>query len=161
MKETIVVKIGGNALNHLPETFFQQLKTWWLEGKRILIVHGGGPQISAWSKRLKLSVEKIDGIRVTSQETLDVTKAVLIGVVQPKLCQTIADSGLPVIGLNASDDNLLTGEYLNQAKYGQVGKISDINANYLEGLLRDQIGILAPLAQTWKVAKCQCRYGGS
>jgi len=148
MKETIVIKIGGNASNQLPETFFEQIKKWWLQGKRILIIHGGGPQISEWSKKLNLTVQKINGIRVTDAQTLDVTKAVLLGLVQPKLCQAITDAGLPVIGLNAADDHLLQGDYLDQAKYGEVGKITQINKEWLHQQLRDEIGILAPLAQT-------------
>lgn len=148
MKETIVVKIGGNASNHLPQTFFKQLKTWWFEGKRVLIIHGGGPQISEWSEKMQLSVKKIDGIRVTDTETLNVTKAVLLGLVQPKLCQFITNSGLPVIGLNASDNHLLEGKYLNKAEYGEVGQVTDINTAWLQEELQDQIGILAPLAET-------------
>jgi Acetylglutamate kinase len=61
MKETIVVKIGGNASDNLPSTFFEQIKTWWSMGKRVLIIHGGGPQISEWSEKLHLDVEKING----------------------------------------------------------------------------------------------------
>ncbi|GEO79428.1 acetylglutamate kinase [Companilactobacillus mindensis DSM 14500] len=148
MKQTIVIKIGGNASTQLPQTFFAQLEKWWLQGKRILIVHGGGPQISQWSQKLNLNVQKIDGIRVTDPATLDVTKAVLLGLVQPKLCQSIADAGLPVVGLNAADNKLLQGEYLDHDKYGEVGKITQINKEWLHQQLRDEIGILAPLAQT-------------
>jgi len=148
MKETIVVKIGGNASDQLPATFFKQLETWWLEGKQILIIHGGGPQISQWSEKLQLPVKKINGIRVTNDETLNVTKAVLLGLVQPKLCQFIGNAGLPVIGLNASDNHLLEGKYLNQAEYGEVGQVTKINKKWLQEELENQIGILAPLAQT-------------
>jgi acetylglutamate kinase len=148
MKKIIVVKIGGNASNKLPLTFFKQIQTWWHEGKQVLIIHGGGPQISKWSDKLHLDVEKINGVRVTDPATLDVTKAVLLGLVQPKLCQSIADFGLPVIGLNASDNHLLEGKYLNQSEYGEVGKITKINVAWLLQEMQDKIGILAPLAQT-------------
>lgn len=148
MKETIVVKIGGNASDQLPETFFKKLETWWLEGKQILIIHGGGPQISQWSDKLHLPVKKINGIRVTNDETLNVTKAVLLGLVQPKLCQFIGNAGLPVIGLNASDNHLLEGTYLNRAEYGEVGQVTKINKKWLQTELQNEIGILAPLAQT-------------
>ncbi|MFD1471962.1 acetylglutamate kinase [Companilactobacillus mishanensis] len=148
MKETIVVKIGGNASDQLPGTFFQQIKTWWDEGKQVLIIHGGGPQISQWSEKMHLSVKKIDGIRVTDSDTLDVTKAVLLGMVQPKLCQSLSNAGLPVVGMNASDNHLLQGKYLNQEEYGEVGQVTDINKTWLHHELKNQIGILAPLAQT-------------
>lgn len=148
MKETIVIKIGGNASDQLPETFFNQIKDWWKQGKKILIIHGGGPQISQLSEKMHLSVNKIDGIRVTDPDTLNVTKAVLLGLVQPKLCQYINQAGLPVIGMNASDNHLLQGKYLNQDEYGEVGQVTNINKNWLNEQLQDQIGILAPLAQT-------------
>ncbi|MCH4009194.1 acetylglutamate kinase [Companilactobacillus sp.] len=148
MKETIVIKIGGNASDQLPATFFKQIKDWWEQGKKILIIHGGGPQISQWSEKMHLSVKKIDGIRVTNSDTLNVTKAVLLGLVQPKLCQFVANAGLPVIGMNASDNHLLQGNYLNQSEYGEVGKVTKINKRWLDEQLQDQIGILAPLAQT-------------
>jgi len=148
MEGTIVIKIGGNASNQLPDTFFQQIKNWWNAGKHVLIIHGGGPQISKWSEMLNLSVKKIDGIRVTNEATLDVTKAVLLGMVQPKLCQYLSDEGLPVIGMNASDNHLIEGKYLNQDEYGEVGKVTGINKSWLDEVLEDQIGVLAPLAQT-------------
>lgn len=97
---------------------------------------------------MHLSVKKIDGIRVTNSDTLNVTKAVLLGLVQPKLCQFVANAGLPVIGMNASDNHLLQGNYLNQSEYGEVGKVTKINKRWLDEQLKDQIGILAPLAQT-------------
>ncbi|KRK32625.1 acetylglutamate kinase [Loigolactobacillus bifermentans] len=148
MKETIVIKIGGHASDQLPVSFYQQLKKWREAGKQILIVHGGGPQISEWSSALGLSVEKKDGIRVTDEQTLAVTKAVLLGVVQPNICQALAHHGLPVIGLNTSDNDLLTGDYLDETVYGEVGQVQHINQDRLNELLADQIGVLAPLAET-------------
>jgi len=148
MKKTIVIKIGGNASSQLPATFFAQLKKWWLEGERILIIHGGGPQISELSSKMNLSVKKINGIRGTDTQTLDITKAVLLGNVQPKICQEITDSGLPVVGLNSAENHLLQGEYLDQEVYGEVGQITNINKEWLHQELRDQIGVLSPLAQT-------------
>ena len=148
MKKTIVIKIGGNASNQLPESFFTQLKKWWLEGERILIIHGGGPQISKLCNEMELPVKKVNGIRVTDPETLNITKSVLLGEVQPKICQAITDVGLPVVGLNAAENNLLQGEYLDKEVYGEVGQITKINQEWLHQELRDQIGILAPLSQT-------------
>lgn len=58
MSQIIVVKIGGNATNNLTEEFFEQLRIWRQMGKQILIVHGGGPQISEWSTQLNLLVKK-------------------------------------------------------------------------------------------------------
>ena len=85
--EKIVIKIGGNATQQLTESFFEQLAVWQQQGKQVIIIHGGGPQISKWSSDLGLTVTKKNGIRVTDEATLKVTQAVLLGVVQPALCQ--------------------------------------------------------------------------
>lgn len=146
MTQTIVIKIGGNATNHLSETFYQQLADWHQAGKQILIVHGGGPQISEWSTKLHLPVSKINGIRVTGPETLKVTQAVLLGLVQPLLCQHLADHHLPVMSLNAAGVPAIQGDYLDQAVYGEVGQVTGVNRNYINQVLNRQIGVCAPLA---------------
>lgn len=146
MNQIIVIKIGGNATNHLSEEFYQQLHKWREAGKQILIVHGGGPQISAWSEKLDLAVQKIDGIRVTDQQTLQVTQAVLLGLVQPALCQHLMAHGLPVVGMNAMGQPVAYGEYLDQAVYGEVGKVTAINQDYIQNQLQNGIGVCAPIA---------------
>lgn len=148
MSQIIVVKIGGNATNNLSEAFFQQLHSWHDKGKQILIVHGGGPQISEWSQQLNLPVNKINGIRVTDQQTLKVTQAVLLGLVQPTLCRHLAAHDLPVVGMNASGQDVVTGAYLDQPVYGEVGKITAINHPYINKVLSQGIGVCAPLAVT-------------
>lgn len=146
MGQTIVIKIGGHASENLSPEFFKQLHHWHDEGKQILIVHGGGPQISSWSKKLGLTVKKIDGIRVTDPDVLKVTQAVLLGLVQPTLCQKVTAAGLPALGLNATGHPIIFGNYLNQKLFGEVGQLTDINQDYIATALKDHIGITAPLA---------------
>lgn len=148
MTQKIVIKIGGHASQNLTPAFFSQLHTWIDEGKQILIVHGGGPQISTWSKKLGLTVKKINGIRVTDPATLQVTQAVLLGLVQPNLCAKLAAAGLPVMGLNAAGKAVLNADYLNQKLFGEVGQLSAINQTYIDDVLSDYIGVIAPLAAT-------------
>ncbi len=148
MIETIVVKVGRNAAKHLPAQFFQILKHWHTQGKHILVIHGGGLQISQWSNQLGLTVHKHHGIRITDPQTLAVTQAVLLGAVQPAICEQFSRYNLPVVGLNASDNYLLTGDYIEREKYGEVGKITSVNENWLQTILNDQIAVVAPLAQT-------------
>jgi len=71
-----------------------------------------------------------------------------LGLVQPQICQLISNAGLPVIGLNASDNNLLQGDYLNESEYGEVGQITSINNSWLHHQLKNQIGVLSPLVET-------------
>ncbi|MFD1124437.1 acetylglutamate kinase [Lentilactobacillus raoultii] len=146
MSQTIVIKIGGHAATELSPAFFSQLHVWHAAGKQILIVHGGGPQISSWSKKLGLTVKKINGIRVTDPETLKVTQAVLLGLVQPMLCQKVTAAGLSALGLNATGQPVIYGDYLNQKLFGEVGQLTKINCDYISAVLKHHIGIVAPLA---------------
>ncbi|MFR0554035.1 acetylglutamate kinase [Loigolactobacillus coryniformis] len=148
MKQIIVIKIGGNAVAQLPDSFFQQLACWRQQGQQILIVHGGGPKISQLSEELHLTVKKIAGVRVTDAATLELTKAVLLGLVQPELLSKLSAHDLPVIGLNAGCNHLLQGHHLDQPTYGEVGVLYQLNTTWLEQILSRQIGVLAPLAQT-------------
>ncbi|CAM3007370.1 acetylglutamate kinase [Lentilactobacillus buchneri] len=148
MSQIIVVKVGGHATDQLTEEFFEQLRSWRQMGKQILIVHGGGPQISEWSAQLNLPVAKINGVRVTSSQTLKVTQAVLLGLVQPALCRQLSAHGLPVVGLNAGGQPVLVGDYLDQAVYGEVGEVTGINRDYIDHALADGIGVCAPLGVT-------------
>ncbi|MFC6171742.1 acetylglutamate kinase [Loigolactobacillus jiayinensis] len=147
-QQIIVIKIGGNAVTQLPDSFFQQLARWCQQGQKILIVHGGGPKISQLSTELHLAVKKIAGVRVTDAATLELTKAVLLGLVQPELLSKLSAHHLPVIGLNAGCNQLLQGHYLDQAKYGEVGVLDQLNTAWLTQILSREIGVLAPLAQT-------------
>ncbi|KRO28698.1 acetylglutamate kinase [Lactiplantibacillus fabifermentans] len=148
MQNLIIVKIGGQAIQQLDATFFTQIKTWHAQGKQILIVHGGGPMITKLTQALQLPVHKYHGLRVTDAQTLAITKMVLLGDAQPALLSQLAAHGLPVIGLNAADNQLLTGTMINQAKLGAVGQVTAVNTASLQAHLGDHIGVLAPLALT-------------
>ncbi|BDZ29950.1 acetylglutamate kinase [Lactiplantibacillus sp. WILCCON 0030] len=148
MQNLIIIKIGGQAIQQLRPSFFQQLVSWRKAGKQLLIVHGGGPMITKLTQKLQLPVHKIHGLRVTDSETLALTKLVLLGDAQPALLTQLAQHGLPVVGLNAADNQLLTGTYLNRAQLGAVGQVTKVNVAELQRQLATHIGVLAPLALT-------------
>lgn len=148
MKQIIVIKIGGNALTELTESFYQNLKTLRAQGKKIILVHGGGNEISRYAEKLQLPVVKKGGIRVTDAETLNVTKMALLGLVQPQILQQLSLYGLPALGLNAACNQLITGDYLNESIYGAVGHIQALNSDFLNAVLADYIAVIAPLALT-------------
>ncbi|WP_137626870.1 acetylglutamate kinase [Lactiplantibacillus pingfangensis] len=148
MKNLIIIKIGGQAIQQLSERFFQQLQQWHEQGKQLLIVHGGGPMITKLTTKLQLPVHKLNGLRVTDAATLALTKMVLLGDAQPALLTQLAQHDLPVIGLNAADNQLLTGTYLNQAQLGAVGQVTQVDGPKLRAYLTTKIGVLAPLALT-------------
>lgn len=79
MTETIVIKVGGHASKLLDDQFYHQLAKWRAQEKHVLIIHGGGPQISQWLDLMKLPNHKEDGVRVSTPACLEVIQAVLLG----------------------------------------------------------------------------------
>ncbi|MCI1633909.1 MAG: acetylglutamate kinase [Liquorilactobacillus nagelii] len=146
MKDLIVIKIGGTSIEQLRPEFFEQLRLWHQAGRKILLIHGGGREISALTQKLQLPVKRENGIRITDQATLQLTRMVLLGQTQPKLLVQLLQHNLPAIGLNAADHQLLQGELLDFTKYGYVGRITAINQAFLKPLLQKQLVITAPLA---------------
>lgn len=142
----IVIKIGGVASHQLSMGFFQQLKNWRQEGKEIVLIHGGGHYVSEMLEKLQIPIQKRNGLRVTTKETLEVTKMVLIGQVQPCITSFLQAHQLPAIGLNASDGHLVTGQFLSKETYGLVGKVATVQTDVLHDLLeKGYIPVIAPL----------------
>ncbi|WP_047998859.1 acetylglutamate kinase [Lactiplantibacillus herbarum] len=146
MQNLIIVKIGGQAIHQLNQAFFDQLQAWQQQGYHVLIIHGGGPMITQLTTQLQLPVKKVHGLRVTDAATLTLTKLALLGDAQPALLSQLAQHGLDVLGLNAADNQLLTGELVDYEQLGYVGQITAVNQTKLATVLADQIGVLAPLA---------------
>lgn len=146
MKNLIVIKIGGNAMAELTPAFYQQLKTWREADKSILLVHGGGNKISEYCEKLHIPVVKKNGIRVTDEATLEITQMVLLGLIQPQILQQMNLHQVPAIGLNAAVNGLIQGEAIDHAQLGAVGKITQIQTALFETLLKDYVGVVAPLA---------------
>lgn len=109
----IIVKIGGNAIHQLTAEFFEQLRDWRQAGKKVLLIHGGGPQISKLADQLDIPTKKQNGIRVTDDATLALSKMVLLGDSQPELLTRLSQAGLAAVGLNAADQKLLVGKFVD------------------------------------------------
>lgn len=148
MSKIIVIKIGGQAIRQLDAPFFTQLHQWQAQGYRLLIIHGGGPMITELTQRLDLPVRKVNGLRVTDAATLALTKMALLGDAQPALLAQLAEHGLNVLGLNAADNQLLTGQIANFERWGYVGRLTRVATAQLLDVLGERIGVLAPLALT-------------
>lgn len=149
MDELIVIKIGGVAGDCLTEEFFQKIHTWKLEGKKIIIIHGGGHYISEMMTRLSVPVCHKKGLRITTKEVLKITQMVLIGQVQPMITSCFQQKNLSAVGLNASSDGIILGDYLDKASLGHVGKVTEIRTELLIDLLeKGYIPIVAPLGIT-------------
>ncbi|OTN75359.1 acetylglutamate kinase [Enterococcus sp. 8G7_MSG3316] len=147
--ETIVIKIGGVASDNLTPEFFQVVHEWQAAGKKVVIVHGGGHYISEMMEKMALPVTIKDGLRVTDPQTLEVTRMVLLGQVQPMITTRFQKAGLQAVGLNAGCDQLITGAVIDEDQLGFVGQVAHINTVFLQLLTQKQhIPIIAPLGIT-------------
>ena len=141
-----VVKIGGNQLDR---------PVWVAECARalkgagpVVVVHGGGQAVSAWSRRLGLPVEKRGGLRVTTPEIAQIVEMVLGGPMNRLLVSALRDAGLDAIGLSGVDGGLLTAQPVQKgSELGEVGTIENVRASLLQSLLLAGLTpVIAPVA---------------
>ena len=148
---TVVVKYGGNALagtheHDALEVFAQDIVLMRLVGMRPVVVHGGGPQISALMTRLGKVTEFRDGLRVTDAETVDIARMVLVGQVNPQLVAAINRYGNYAVGVSGEDAGLIRATPRDPG-LGFVGDVDAIDPSILEGLLADEfIPVVATLS---------------
>ena len=129
--QIVVVKYGGNAMvdEELKQAFAQDMVFLRLAGIRPVVVHGGGPQITAMLERLGLPAEFRGGLRVTTPETIEVVRMVLVGQVGRELVGLINRHGPYAVGLSGEDAGLLTAERRTALVDGQpvdIGLVGDI-----------------------------------
>ena len=142
---TIVVKYGGNAMTDdaLKAGFAEDIVFLRLAGLRPVVVHGGGPQISAMLKRLGVDSEFKGGLRVTTPEVMDVVGMVLVGQVQRELVGLINEHGPYAVGMSGEDAHLFTAERRDAVvdgvpvDIGQVGDVVDVRPDFVTQLLDD------------------------
>ena len=140
--KTVVVKYGGNALAGTSEhdalaLFAEDIVMMRLVGMRPVVVHGGGPQISAMMKRLGKETEFVDGLRVTDGETVEIARMVLKGQVNPQLVAAINVHGNYAVGMSGVDGGLIRASARSEA-LGFVGDVTSINPDVVERLLDDE-----------------------
>ncbi len=126
--KTVVIKYGGNAMidEQLKAQVMQDIVLLWLIGVKIVLVHGGGPEISELMGKLGKKSEFIDGLRVTDKETVDIVQMVLAGKVNKTLVNLLEMNGGKAIGLCGMDGKLIEATFKDE-KYGFVGEITKIN----------------------------------
>ena len=140
---TVVVKYGGNAMTDdaLKAGFAEDVLFLRLAGLRPVVVHGGGPQISAMLARLGVDSEFKGGLRVTTPEVMDVVGMVLVGQVQRELVGLLNDHGPYAVGLSGEDAQLFTAERRGatvdgeEVDIGQVGDVVSVRPAFVEQLL--------------------------
>lgn len=140
--KVVVVKYGGNALAGASEAdalalFAEDIVLMRLVGLKPVVVHGGGPQISALMTRLGKTTEFRDGLRVTDAETVDIARMVLSGQVNPQIVAAINVHGRFAVGVSGEDATLITAS-AKDPELGFVGDVEKINPGILQRLLDDE-----------------------
>jgi acetylglutamate kinase len=146
--QTVVIKYGGAAMSNpeLKEEFARDVVLLKYVGMNPIVIHGGGPDISSYMRRLNLPVEFVDGLRVSSAETVEVAKMVLVGKVNKDIVLLLNRHGQPAIGL-CGDDGLLFRASRQAAPSGQdigfVGRIERVDVEVLNHVAQDYIPVVA------------------
>lgn len=157
--KTIVIKYGGHAMldEDLKQSFARDVVMMKYVGINPVVVHGGGPQIGTYLKKLGKESRFVQGMRVTDEETMNIVEMVLVGMVNKEIVGLINRHGGKAVGLSGKDGNLIEAEkyYLSEEKakdtpseiidIGLVGKVTKINAALISSLSKDGfIPVIAP-----------------
>ena len=146
--QTVVIKYGGAAMTEpaLQEEFARDVVLLKYVGMNPVVIHGGGPAISSFMRRLDLPIEFVDGLRVSDAETVEVAKMVLVGKVNKDIVGMLNRHGSPAIGL-CGDDGLLFRAARQAAPSGQdigfVGRIERVDVDVLRHVAADYIPVIA------------------
>ncbi len=141
--QTVVIKVGGNAIDQRKQETLLDLVLLRYVGMQPVLVHGGGPEITAMSERLGLEARFRDGLRVTDAATMDVVKMVLTGKVNPELVAGINRLGGQAVGLSGEDGPSIIAEELDP-NLGLVGRVVQINPEPIVAMLeRSYIPVIA------------------
>ena len=132
----VVVKYGGNAMvnEQLKQQVMEDMVLLWLIGVKVVLVHGGGPEITEMMKKLGKRSEFVDGLRVTDEETIEIVQMVLTGKVNKSLVNLLEMKGGNAIGLSGTDGRLIEAT-MKDERLGFVGDITKINIEPVTGLL--------------------------
>jgi acetylglutamate kinase len=145
---TVVIKYGGAAMSEpaLKEEFARDVVLLKYVGMNPIVVHGGGNEITTYMERLDLPVQFVDGLRVSSAETVEIAKMVLVGKVNKDIVLLINRHGMPAVGI-CGDDGLLFRAARQSAPSGQdigfVGRIERVDVDLLNRVAEDYIPVVA------------------
>ena len=146
--KTVVVKYGGNAMidPQLKEQVMEDMVLLWLIGVKVVLIHGGGPEINEAMKRFGKKAEFVDGLRVTDRETVDIVQMVLAGKVNKTLVNLLQMKGGHAVGLSGIDGGIIEAK-MKDERLGYVGEITKIRTGPIEDLLeRNYIPVISTVA---------------
>ena len=132
----VVIKYGGNAMinEQLKQQVMEDIVLLWLIGVKVVLVHGGGPEINDLMDKLGKKAQFVDGLRVTDKETVDIVQMVLAGKVNKTLVNLLEMKGGMAMGISGMDGRLIEAEVKDE-RLGFVGRITDVNIEPVLDLL--------------------------
>ena len=135
----IVIKYGGSAMvdKTLQHAALRDVALLSSVGVQIVVVHGGGPEINQWLKKLGIKPIFLDGLRITDTETMDVVEMVLTGRVNKQIVSGINTHGSLAVGLCGIDGGLIEARTFGGGTHGLVGEVSKVNTKILSPLLKE------------------------
>ena len=144
----VVIKYGGNAMinEELKQQVMEDIALLWLIGVKVVLVHGGGPEISDVMKKFGKEAVFVDGLRVTDRETVDIVQMVLAGKVNKSLVTLLQKKGGHAVGLSGMDGGLIEAK-MKDERLGYVGKITKIRPQPINDLLeKNYIPVISTVA---------------
>ena len=132
----VVVKYGGNAMvnEQLKQQVMEDVVLLWLIGVKVVLVHGGGPEISQIMGKLGKEAVFVDGLRVTDRETVDIVQMVLAGKINKTLVNLLEMHGGQAMGISGMDGRLIEAE-MRDERLGFVGEVTKVNIAPVTDLL--------------------------
>ena len=146
--KTVVIKYGGNAMinEDLKQQVMEDICLLWLIGVKVVLIHGGGPEISETMKKFGKKSEFVNGLRVTDKETVDIVQMVLAGKVNKTLVNLLQMKGGHAVGLSGIDGGILEATMKDEA-LGYVGEVTKIRTRPIMDLLeKNYIPVISTIA---------------
>ena len=144
----VAIKYGGNAMidETLKEQVMEDIALLWLIGVKVVLIHGGGPEISDLMKKLGKAPQFVDGLRVTDKETVDIVQMVLAGKVNKSLVTLLQTKGGHAVGLSGIDGGMIEAK-IKDERLGYVGEITKIRPQPITDLLeKNYIPVISTVA---------------
>ena len=146
--KTVVIKYGGNAMINetLKQQVMEDIALLWLIGVKVVLVHGGGPEISQTMQKFGKEAKFVNGLRVTDKETVDIVQMVLAGKINKTLVNLIQMKGGHAVGLSGIDGGIIEAKMKNEA-LGYVGEITKVRTQPITDLLeKNYIPVVSTVA---------------
>ncbi len=144
----VVIKYGGNAMinEQLKQQVMEDIALLWLIGVKVVLIHGGGPEISETMKKLGKEAVFVDGLRVTDKETVDIVQMVLAGKVNKTLVNLLQMKGGHAVGVSGIDGGIIEAKVKDE-RLGYVGEITKIRTQPITDLLeKNYIPVISTVA---------------